>query len=200
MQYFVPFSQVPPPPAGVGPGPGIQGLLLRTTAGPGVLAAPIRRVVLDGRTDLPFLQVRRYSELLERQMRPWRLGTALLSLFGALALGVAAVGLYATFAHSVGERRREMAIRLAVGARPHRVLVMILREAAGVALAGVLCGAFVAALGGRWMQSMLFGTAPSDPLVLGSAAIVMLAVATLATFVPARHASRTDPTSLLRAE
>ena len=84
MQYFVPFSQVPPPPAGVGPGPGIQGLLLRTTAGPGVLAAPIRRVVLDGRTDLPFLQVRRYSELLERQMRPWRLGTALLSLFGAL--------------------------------------------------------------------------------------------------------------------
>jgi putative ABC transport system permease protein len=101
MQYFVPFSQVPPPPAGVGPGPGIQGLLLRTTAGPGVLAAPIRRVVLDGRTDLPFLQVRRYSELLERQMRPWRLGTALLSLFGALALGVAAVGLYATFAHSV---------------------------------------------------------------------------------------------------
>ncbi len=200
MQYFVPFSQVPPPPAGVGPGPGIQGLLLRTTAGPGVLAAPIRRVVLDGRTDLPFLQVRRYSELLQRQMRPWRLGTALLSLFGALALGVAAVGLYATFAHAVGERRREMAIRLAVGARPHRVLVMILREAAGLALAGVLCGAFVAALGGRWMQSMLFGTAPFDPLVLGSAAIVMLAVATLATFVPARHASRTDPSSLLRAE
>ena len=200
MQYFVPFSQVPPPPSGVGPGPGIQGLLLRTTAGPDLLAAPIRRVVMDGRSDLPFLQVRRYSELFERQMRPWRLGTALLSLFGALALGVAAVGLYATFAHSVGERRREMAIRIAVGARPHGVLMMILREAARVASAGVLCGSLLAVLGGRWVQSMLVGTAPSDPLVLVSAAILMLAVATLATFVPARRASSADPSTLLRAE
>ena len=200
MQYFVPFSQVPPPPAGVGPGPGIQGLLLRTTAGPDVLAAPIRRVVIDGRIDLPFLQVRRYAELFERQMRPWRQGTALLSLFGALALGVAAVGLYASFAHSVGERRREMAIRLALGARPRAVLVMIQREAAGVALAGALCGCFAAILGGRWVESMLFGTAPADPLVLGSAALLMLAVSALATFVPARSASRTDPCSILRAE
>ena len=187
-------------PVGVGPGPGIQGLLLRTTAGPDVLAAPIRRLVTGGRTDLPFLQVRRYSETFERQMRPWRLGTTLLSLFGALALGVAAVGLYAAFAHSVGERRREMAIRIAVGARPHGVLLMVLREAAGVALAGVICGSFLAATGGRWVQSMLFGTAPTDPLILGSAAMVMLAVSTLATFVPARTASRADPSSLLRAE
>ena len=101
---------------------------------------------------------------------------------------------------SVGERRREMAIRIAVGARPHGVLMMILREAARVASAGVLCGSFLAVLGGRWVQSMLVGTAPSDPLVLVSAAILMLAVATLAAFVPARRASSADPSTLLRAE
>ena len=93
-----------------------------------------------------------------------------------------------------------MAIRIAVGARPHGVLMMILREAARVALAGVLCGSFLAVLGGRWVQSMLVGTAPSDPLVLVSAAILMLAVATLATFVPACRASSADPSTLLRAE
>jgi putative ABC transport system permease protein len=93
-----------------------------------------------------------------------------------------------------------MAIRIAIGARASGVLLMILREAVSVAAAGVLCGCVLAALGGRWLQSMLFGTAPSDPLVLGSAAILMLVIATLATFVPARSASRTDPSSLLRAE
>ena len=117
-----------------------------------------------------------------------------------LALGVAAVGLYAAFAHLVSERRREMAIRLAIGARNGRVLVMILREGITVAAIGVVCGCLVAVAAGRWVQSMLFGTAPSDPLVLGSAALLMLVVATLATFLPARSASRSDPTLLLRAE
>ena len=197
MQYYVPLSQVP---SGVGQGPGVQGLLLRAPAGPDALAASIRRIVVNGRTDLPFLHVRRYSELLERQMRPWRQGTALLALFGALALGVAAVGLYAAFAHSVSERRHEMAVRLAIGARAQGVLMMILREAARVALAGTLFGCLLAAIGGRWVQSMLVGTAPFDPLVLLSASLVMIVVAALATFVPARRASRADPSSLLRAE
>jgi putative ABC transport system permease protein len=197
MQYFVPLVQAP---AGVGQGPGIQGLLLRARVGPDVLAAPIRRMVLDGRTDMPFLHVRRYSDLLERQMRPWRQGTTLLSLFGGLALAVAGVGLYAAFTHAVGERRQEMAIRLAIGARTRGVLLMIMREAAGVSAIGVALGCLVAAISGRWVQSMLFRTAPSDPVVLGSAAILMLAVSAVATFIPARRASRTDPSSLLRTE
>ena len=161
---------------------------------------PIRRLVLNGRTDLPFLQVRYYSELLQRQMRPWRLGTMLLVLFGALVLGVAAIGLCAAFAHSVGERRREMAIRIAVGAKPDGVLAMILREATVIAAVGVLCGCAATVLAGRWLQSMLFGTAPSDPLVLGSAAVLVVTVAVLATLVPACSASRSQPNSLLTAE
>jgi predicted permease len=200
MQYFVPFTQVPPPPGATGAAPGIQGILLRANAGPDALADPIRRIVVAGRTNLPFLHVRRYAELLEQQMRPWRQGTLLLSLFGALALGVAAIGMYAAFAHSVGERKREMAIRIAVGAEPGGVLEMILREAAMLAAIGVLLGCMATISAGRWLQSMLFETAPSDPFVLGLSGILMLIVAALATWIPARTASRSAPNDLLRVE
>jgi putative ABC transport system permease protein len=202
MQYFVPFSQVPPPPAGVNPGvrAEIYGLLLRASAAPEQLAPAIRRLVVGRRTDLPFLQVRRYADLLERQMRPWRLGTLLLGIFGALALAVAAVGLYAASAHSVQERRREMAVRIAIGAAPRRVLTMVVREAALVAVAGALCGSTLIVIGGRWLQSLLFDIAPSDPIVLGAVGGLMVIVAALATLLPARSASRSDPSTLLRAE
>jgi putative ABC transport system permease protein len=200
MQYYVPFTQVPGPPAAVGQGPQIRGLLVRTSTEADSLVAPIRRAVIDGRTDLPFVEVRPYTALLERQMRPWRLGTALLTLFGLLALSVAGMGLYAVFAHAITERRREMAIRIAIGAPPARVLGMILREAGGLAVVGVACGCALAVVAGRSLQSMLVGTAPSDPVVLGAAGVLMLLVAGLATFLPARTASRADPTSLLRAE
>jgi predicted permease len=200
MQYFVPFAQVPPPPTGVPGPPGIQGLLVRTAGDPRNLVLLVRRAIVNGRTDLPFVEVRPYSELLESQMRPWRLGTFLLSIFGLLAVSVSAIGLFAAFAHAVGERRREMAIRIAVGARPGRVLAMVIREAGRLAMVGAAAGCVCAVVAGRWVQSMLFGTAPSDPLVLGSAAALMLVVAAAASYVPARLASRADPTTLLRAE
>ena len=200
MQYYVPFSQVPPPPGGLEPGPGVQGLLLRATGDVDDLIAPIRRAVLDGRADLPFVEVQPYADLLERQMRPWRLGTALLSLFGVLALSVAGIGLFAVFTHAIAERRHEMAIRLAIGARASQVVAMILSEVGRVAAVGVVSGCALAVVAGRGLQSLLVGTAPSDPMVLGGAAVLMLLVAALATYFPARAASRTDPTTLLRPE
>ena len=100
--------------------------------------------MLDGRSDLPYVQVRRYAELLERQVQPWRTGTTLLIVFSALALGVAAIGLYAAFTHAVGQRRREMAVRIAVGASPGRVLRMILGEAARLACVGTVAGTIAA--------------------------------------------------------
>jgi putative ABC transport system permease protein len=200
MQYYVPFSQSHVAPPFAGPMPHVQGLLLRVTAGADTLAAPIRRLVVDGRTDLPFLRVRPYADLLEPQMRPWRMGTALLLLFSGLALIVSAVGLYAAFAHAVGERRREMAIRIAIGAVPRGVLLMILREAAALAAVGVVFGCVIAAVGGRWIQAMLFGTTATDPIVLGGASIVMLIVAITAVFLPARQAASADPSTLLRVE
>jgi ABC-type antimicrobial peptide transport system permease subunit len=200
MQYYVPFAQVPGPPPGAGSGPGIGGLLVRATAGPGRLIAPIRRLVVGGRATLPYLRVRPYAELLERQVRPWRLGATLLAIFGGLAVIVAAVGLYAAFSHAVAQRRREMAIRIAVGASPSRLRTTILKEAAVVSGIGTGVGVAAALLGGRSLRTLLFGIAPADPLVLGLAAIVMLAVALLATFLPALSASRANPNALLRAE
>jgi predicted permease len=197
MQYFVPFSQEPMPPF-VAPGPRVRGLMLRTAAGVEPLAQPIRRLVIGQRTDLPFLRVVPYAQMLDRQLRPWRLGTTLLALFSALALGVAAVGLYASFAHAVAERRREMAIRLAIGARPRGLIGLVLREALTMAALGVVAGAVAAVIAGRWIQSLLFETAPSDPLVLASAAVMMLVVAAAATLLPARTASKADPNVLLR--
>jgi ABC-type antimicrobial peptide transport system permease subunit len=110
------------------------------------------------------------------------------------------MGLYAVFAHAISERRREMAIRLAIGSRPGGLMAMILREAAYLASGGVLCGCVLAVLAGRWLQSMLVGTAPADPLVLAAAGGLMIAVAMLATIVPARSATRANPIDLLRAE
>jgi len=200
MQYYVPFSQSQVTPPFAGPMPHVQGLLVRATAGADTLAAPIRRIVLDGRSDLPFLHVTPYVDLLDPQMRPWRMGTTLLLLFSGLALAVAAVGLYAAFSYAVSERRREMAIRIAIGARPRGVLLMVLSEAAGLAGLGGLFGCAMAVVSGRWIQSLLFGTTATDPVVLVSAAIVMLIVAITAAFLPARHAASVDPNALLRVE
>jgi hypothetical protein len=200
MQYFVPLSQVPSPPFAASDGPPVRGLLLRTDAGADTLAAPLRRLIVGDRKDLPFLSVRPYAQLLDRQIRPWELGTTLLVIFSSLALGVAAVGLYAAFAHAVTERRREMAIRIAIGARPGGVLRMVLREALVLAAAGIALGWLSAIVAGRWVQSLLFETAASDPLVLGAAALAMLIVATAATLLPARTAAKADPNRLLRVE
>jgi ABC-type lipoprotein release transport system permease subunit len=198
MQYFVPFSQIPVSPFGPNP-TRIRGLMLRVSSNPGRLAPIVRRAVVGDRTDLPFVRVRPYAELLERQMRPWSMGTRLLLLFSTLAVSVAAIGLYAAFAHAVAERRREMAIRLAIGAESSAILRMVLSDALVLTATGSVIGCAAAAASGRWVQSLLFGTQPWDPSVLGGAAAAMLIVALLATFKPAREASRTDPSQLLRS-
>jgi putative ABC transport system permease protein len=199
MNYFVPFAQVPVPPF-VNDPTRVRGLLMRMTTDAGALTPAVRRAVVGGRTDLPFVRVRPYAQLLERQMRPWSMGTTLLGLFSALALAVASVGLFAAFAHAVSERRREMAIRMAVGARPAGVLAMVMREALMIAAVGAAGGAIAAVAAGRWIQALLFGTQPSDPLVLGGAAAAMLLVAALATVRPARIASQADPSVLLKTQ
>jgi hypothetical protein len=199
MQYFVPFSQVPTPPFAPNP-TRIRGLLVDVDKQVPGLASAIRRAVVAGSADLPFLRVRPYAELLDRQMRPWTMGTQLLGVFSALALAVAGIGMFAAFAHAVSERRREMAIRLAVGARPAQVLRLVLREALLIAAGGVAIGALGATLLGRGLRSVLFATAPLDPLVFAASATLMLFIAAAATYAPARDAAGADPAVLLRSE
>jgi predicted permease len=199
MQYLVPFSQVPKPHFVQDPTT-IRGLLLKVRADNASAPSAIRRTILAGRSDLPYLRVRPYVELLDRQMRPWTMGTQLLGLFSALALLVSAIGMFAAFAHAIAERRREMAIRLAIGARPSAVRTLVLREALTIAAGGVVIGLLAAVMAGRGIESLLFGTTPADPVVLASAGGAMLLVAAVATLLPAREAARADPSVLLRSE
>ena len=198
MQYYVPFSQVPLPPFMPQREPEVFGLLVRPRQINDDIVTAIRKLIVGDRSDLPFIEIRPYAQVFDRQSRPWRMGTTLLALFSSLAVLVAAIGLYATFAYAVAERRREMAIRLAVGARPGGVLAMVLREALILSLVGAVAGCVAAVGAGRLIASLLYGTTPSDPLVLVGAAGGMVIVALLATLVPARNASQSDPSVLLR--
>jgi ABC-type antimicrobial peptide transport system permease subunit len=121
-------------------------------------------------------------------------------MFTLLAMAVAALGLYAAFAHAVAIRIREMAVRIAIGASPAKVARMILLDASRLATIGIAVGALGASLGGRSLQSILFGFVPGDPVVLATAGAAMLFVVLAATWLPARRASRVEPSVLLRAE
>ena len=200
MQYYVPPSQVPGPPAGMGPMPHASGLLIRTVNEPARLIDPIRRLVVNGRGTLPYVKVEPYLQSLEHQVRPWRMGMSLLGMFSLLAGGIAAIGLYAVFAHAIAQRNREMAIRVAMGASPRVVMSMVVGEATRLAAVGIGAGASAAVLGGRTLESVLYGFAAADPIVLTSAALAMLVIVVVATSLPAIRASRVDPVSLLRAE
>jgi putative ABC transport system permease protein len=198
MQYYVPFSQAPYPPFLPPDELRVSGLLVRPRYITETVVTTIRKLIVADRTDLPFIDIRPYSQVLDRQVQPWRTGTTLLALFSALAVLVASLGLYATFAYAVSERRHEMAVRLAVGARPGGLLVMVLREAIVLAVIGAGAGCIAAVGAGRLIASLLYGTKPSDPLVLGAAVVAMVVIAVLATLLPARTAARSDPSVLLR--
>jgi putative ABC transport system permease protein len=121
-------------------------------------------------------------------------------LYAALAMMIAAVGVYAAFAHAVVLRRREMAIRIALGAGPGAVHWLILREAILLTALAIAVGCGAAVITARSVRALLYGLVPADPVVLGGAAALMLAVAVVGTALPAHAAARADPNSLLKAE
>jgi predicted permease len=200
MHYYVPIAQSLKLPPWLVQGASVEGLLIRKRAGIDVQAEEIRAAVTDGRTDLPFVDVQSYAANEGPRLQHWVIGTQLLLIFGALALATAAMGMYAAFAHSVAERRHEIAVRLAVGASRQRVLVMMLREGAIVAGRGAINGVVVATLVGWAAQSIIFGLSSPGLLVSAAAMGIVLMVAIVATWVPALTASRAEPNTLLRTE
>ena len=130
--------------------------------------------------------------------RPWRLGETLLILFGGIALAMGGVGVYAAFAQVVASRRREFAIRSALGADRARLARMVFANVFPVAASGIVVGASIALAGGQYIASLLFRTVPYDPAVLCAAAALVLALAAIGAAVPARSASRAEPGALLR--
>jgi ABC-type antimicrobial peptide transport system permease subunit len=127
-----------------------------------------------------------------------RLVSSLSALFGFVALGLAAVGLYGVMSHAVAQRRREIGIRMALGAERMSVLWNVLRQVLMLAVAGVVLGLPAALGAGQLIESLLFGLAPQDPATIAAAAAVLVAVAALAGYIPARRAMRVDPVIALR--
>lgn len=181
------------------PGAGTPTFLVRSqTDAP--IAAAVRQAILDVDATMPLTSIRtaaaRLAPLTAQDRAIARLATA----FGLVALGLAAIGLYGVLSYGVARRTSEIAVRIALGARPSRVVAMIVRETAGVVLVGVAVGGALALLATRLIASTLFGIEPRDPATFAVAAAVLLAVAACAGYLPARRASRLDPIAALRGE
>jgi len=127
-----------------------------------------------------------------------RMGVILLTAFGLLALGLASIGLYGIVAYSVQQRKRELGLRMALGATQGSVLGLILRQGMSLVLTGVLLGFGAALIAGRLLSRMLYGVGASDPLSVAGAAVTLSVIALLACYLPARWATRVDPLAALR--
>jgi ABC-type antimicrobial peptide transport system permease subunit len=173
---------------------------LRTALPPDAVATAIRREVgvLDG--SLPIVDLRSMDEVFEETLSRPRLLSRLLGVFAGLALLLAAIGTYGVLAYTVAERRREIGVRMALGADRARVLRMVLRDGLWLAGAGLVAGVVGALAATRVLGSMLYGVAPGDPATLAGVVASMLAVALVACYLPARRASAVDPMVVLREE
>lgn len=150
--------------------------------------------------DLPIIDLRTQREQIDANMRMERTFAALTAGFGVLALALACVGIYGIMAYSVANRRNEIGIRLALGAQPGQVRGMILRESTWLALAGIAVGAGAALGLTQLVKSMLYGIQPYDPFSMTGGALILLAVALAASWIPARRAAGVQPMEALRHE
>jgi predicted permease len=193
MQMYVPLAQEPS-------GIPLRVLYLRTAGAPAAMARAVREAVRLEAPRVAFADVEPLAANLEPELRPWRLGATVFTLFGAVALALAALGLYAVMAYDVAQRVRELGVRVALGARAGHVLRLVVGDGVRVAGVGIALGAVAALAAGRWLGPLLFATSAHDPLVFGLVALALLAVAVAASLVPAWRATRVPPGVALRAE
>ena len=162
----------------------------------------LRRTVRDVDPSIPILSLRTFAQHLDSNLDLWlvRAGAALFSIFGALALGLAVVGLYGVKAYSVARRTREIGIRMALGAQAGAVLRMIMREGSVMLISGVAIGLLLAIATAKIVSGILYGVRALDPIAFTVAPLVLTIAALIATWLPARRATRVDPVQALRAE
>jgi putative ABC transport system permease protein len=190
-QAYVPFSQHPT---------GLQWLVARTPGDPLQVAASVERAIYAIDKDLPVVSIRSMEQLLSRSIAQRRLTLVLLASFAALALVLAAVGIYGVISYSVRQRTNELGIRMALGAQTSDVLKMILAQGLKLTLFGVVIGLGAAFALTRWMETLLFHVRPTDPLTYTAIAVALTLVALFACYIPARRATKVDPMIALRCE
>jgi len=190
-QIYVPFVQNPLWAADIA---------VRARGNPSSLGGALREQIRAIDSALPVAEVKPMEEAIGSSIAQPRFRTALLSLFGAAALLLAAIGIYGVLAYTVTQQTREIGIRMALGANPGRVLRLVLARGLRLAGAGTVIGVLAALLLTRLLGSLLFDVSATDPLTFAAVAGLLLAVALLACYVPARRAMRVDPMVALRYE
>jgi putative ABC transport system permease protein len=182
------------------------------------LTAPSLLVVRarDGRTGAAMIELRRelaktfpaaepptvtsMAEAREPELRPWRLGAALFTAFGVLALFVASIGVYSVMAFSVSQRTHEMGVRIALGAREGQVARLIVVQGVSPIAVGVAIGVGLSLMLGRFVAGMLYNVKPGDPIVLAGVCLLLVVSGAVGALAPAWRAGRVDPVVALRAE
>lgn len=175
--------------------------VLARTAGPAAHGVtPVRRVVLDLEPEVAFSEEGTVTDLVRMTLVPTRVGASLLGAFGALALLLAAMGLYGVIAYSVSQRAHELGVRAALGADRGNLLRLVVGQGMRLAAVGVVLGALAAAVVSRVLSVLLYGISAVDPWAFGGAAAILVGVALLANPVPALRAARVDAMRALRHE
>ena len=190
-QLYIPQAQL---------GSGSQYFVLRTEGDPKRLIKDARSAVFAVDRDQPVAEILTLEQVVAESMAGRQFNMVLLGVFAALALVLAAVGIYGITSYSVAQRTREMGLRMALGAQPGTVLRMVLREAGALALAGLVAGLVLAFAATRLMASLLFGVPANDPATFASVAAALALVSLFAAYLPGRRATRVDPMAAFRAD
>ncbi len=190
-EIYVPHSQF---------GPGALTVSVRYAGSVAAITPALRDLIREMDPSLPVRQFETLEQAISREVAPTKFYLLLLGAFAGLALILASVGLYGVVAYLVSQRVRELGIRLALGAAPSQILTLVMSQGLRPAVWGIVIGTGMVWAGARALESLLYGVAPRDPVVLASVAGLLFVVSALAIFVPARRAAAVNPVEVMRSE
>jgi ABC-type antimicrobial peptide transport system permease subunit len=176
------------------------GLFVRTRGKAADATDAIRRELQREMPGASYVTVTPIAEVLGSQMSSWKLGATMFVAFGILALTLAAIGMYSVIAYNVAQRNHEMGVRVALGAQGSDLARLVVQEGVKLGGIGVVIGAAIALWAGKWVKPLLFDQSPRDPVIFAIVTIGLLVVAVAASWMPARRASRVDPSVALRMD
>ncbi|MGC1580912.1 MAG: FtsX-like permease family protein, partial [Candidatus Acidiferrales bacterium] len=193
MQFYVPHAQWPFPDSDMS-------LAIRTSDAPTAIAGAARDAIRSLDPNQPISRVMPLGDYVGVSVQSRRLSLILLGSFAAIALLLSVVGIYGVTAYAVAQRTREIGVRMALGAQGRQVVLLLLRQELVLVMAGVALGVAASAAFTRLPASMLFEVKPTDPVTIVLVSVLLLGVALLACWIPARRATRIDPMVALRYE
>jgi len=191
LQYYLALEQIRPEEAV---------LFVRTRGDAATQAEAVRRRLQRVMPGAAYVMVMPMRDILDPRQRSWHLGATMFVVFGALALVLAAIGLYSVIAYTVAQRTQEIGVRIALGAGTRDVARLVIGQGIRFAILGIVTGALVALWASKWVGPLLFAVSPRDPVIYVAVGAVLLGAAILASAIPAVRASRVDPNVALRTE